>query len=176
MRDFLNHTIEAKKQLKSVSFQSFLPSELDQVKVVYGTIEQFLEGINTYVGFDLEKEKQTQLEVKTEMEKLKREYETVKKSKPRSDIEKEKRQRDIEFLSDEISGRQEALRLIQDNIDFDGNLSTSSVFKLYSTNIMDLKLLIESKLLRNENVVKNLAKTIGGSCDWREMHQGTEYI
>ena len=31
LRDFLNHSIEAKKQLKFISFQSFLPSELDQV-------------------------------------------------------------------------------------------------------------------------------------------------
>ena len=93
-------------------------------------------------------------------------------------MEKDKRQKDMEYLSDEISGHQEALRLIQDNIDFDGNLSTSSVFKLYSANIMDLKMLIESKLLRNENSVKDLAKTIGlgGSCCWRDHHQGTEYI
>jgi len=176
LRDFLNHTIEAKKQLKAVSFKSFLPSELDQVKIVYGTIEQFLESINAYVGFDLEKEKQTQLEVKAEMEKSKREYEIAKKSKPRNETEKEKRQKDMEFLSDEISQAQEALALIQDNIDFDGNLSTSSIFKLYSANIMDLKMLIESKLLRNENTVKDLAKAIGGSCGWISHHQGTDYI
>jgi hypothetical protein len=176
LRDFLNHTIEAKKQLKTISFQSFLPSELDQVKVVYGTIEQFLESINAYVDFDLNKEKQTQIDVKAEMEQKKREFEVIKKSKPKNAMEKEKRQKDMEFLGDEISGAQEALRLIQDNIDFDGNLSTSSVFKLYSANIMDLKMLIESKLLRNENIVKDLAKTIGGSCCWRDHHQGTEYI
>jgi tRNA U34 5-carboxymethylaminomethyl modifying GTPase MnmE/TrmE len=92
----LNHTIEAKKQLKNISFQSFLPSELDQVKVVYGTIEQFLESINAYVDFDLDKEKQSQDDVKKEMDKMKREYETIKKSKQKNAMEKDKRQKDME--------------------------------------------------------------------------------
>ena len=96
LRDFLNHTIEAKKQLKNISFQSFLPSELDQVKVVYGTIEQFLESINAYVDFDLDKEKQSQDDVKKEMDKMKREYETIKKSKQKNAMEKDKRQKDME--------------------------------------------------------------------------------
>ena len=174
LRDFLNHVTDAKKQLKSISFQTFIPSEIDQVKAVYETIEQFLGTINAYVDFDLVKETQTKEDLKIELDKLKREFETVKKSKPRTDADKDKRTRDLEFLSDEISRIQEEFRVIQDNIDFDGNLSTSSVFKLYSANIIDLKMLIESKLLRNENVVKGLAKTIGGS--WRDEHQGREFI
>ena len=87
---------------------------------------------------------------------------------------RKKKEKDRQFLSDEISRIQETFRTIQDNIDFDGNLSTSSVFKLYSANIIDLKMLIESKLLRNENVVKGLAKTIGGSCCWQDQHQGRD--
>ena len=79
-------------------------------------------------------------------------------------------------MSDEISRIQEEFRVIQDNIDFDGNLSTSSVFKLYSANIIDLKMLIENKMLRNENIVKGLAKTIGGSHGWKDQHQGMEFI
>ena len=142
---------------------------------IYETIEQFLASIHAYVNFDLDKEKQLQTEAKSELVKMKREFETIKKSKPQM-IWKNIRQKDLEFLNDEIFGDQETQRLIQDNIQFDGNLSTSSVFKLYSTNIMDLKMLIESKLLRNENIVKDLAKTIGGSCCWRDHHQGTEYI
>jgi hypothetical protein len=36
-------------------------------------------------------------------------------------------------------------------------------------------MLIESKMLRNENIVKGLAKTIGGS-NWKDQHQGREFI
>ena len=176
LRDFLNHAIDAKKHLKSISFQKFIPSEIDQVRAVYETIEQFLGSINAYIDFDLVKETQTKEDLKIELERLKHEYENVKKGKPRSEMEKEKKEKDRQFLSDEISRIQEEFRIIQDNIDFDGNLSTSSVFKLYSANIIDLKMLIENKMLRNENIVKGLAKTIGGSQGWREEHQGREFI
>ena len=69
------------------------------------------------MDFDLDKEKQLQTEAKSELIKMKREFETIKKSKPRNAMEKDKRQKDLEFLNDEISGTQETLRLIQDNID-----------------------------------------------------------
>jgi len=176
LRDFLNHVIDAKKHLKSIAFQTFIPSEIDQVKTVYETIEEFLGSINAYVDFDLVKETQTKEDLKIELDRLKHEYETVQKGRPRSDPEKEKKMKDKEFLSDEISRIQEEFRIIQDNIDFDGNLSTSSVFKMYSANIIDLKMLIEGKILRNENVVKGLAKTICGSQGWKDHHQGTEFI
>ena len=62
------------------------------MKVVYETIEQFLANIHAYMDFDLDKEKQLQMEAKSELVKMKREFETIKKSKPRNDMEKDKRQ------------------------------------------------------------------------------------
>ena len=44
LRDFINHAIEAKKHLKSISFQTFVPSEIDQVKTVY---EFFIKRTNS---------------------------------------------------------------------------------------------------------------------------------
>jgi DNA mismatch repair ATPase MutS len=93
LRDFLNHVTDAKKQLKSISFQTFIPSEIDQVKAVYETIEQFLESINAYVDFDLVKETQTKEDLNIELDRLKQEYEIVKKGKPRTDSEKEKKEK-----------------------------------------------------------------------------------
>ena len=54
-----------------------------------------------------------------ELDRQKREYETVKKGKPRSNPEKDKKEKDRQFLSDEISRIQEEFRIIQDNINFD---------------------------------------------------------
>ena len=68
LRDFLNHAIDAKKHLKSISFQKFIPSEIDQVRAVYETIEQFLGSINAYIDFDLAKETQTKEDLKIELE------------------------------------------------------------------------------------------------------------
>ena len=83
--------------MKRIPFQKFIPSEIDQVRAVYETIEQFLGSINAYIDFDLVKETQTKEDLKIELERLKHEYENVKKGKPRSDMEKKKKKKTDSF-------------------------------------------------------------------------------
>ena len=47
-RDVLNHALDAKKQLKQSTFKTFLPNEIDQIKEIYGRMEEFITTISEY--------------------------------------------------------------------------------------------------------------------------------
>jgi len=163
LRELLNHAIDAKSKIKQSTFKTFLPSELDDIKKVYGTIQQFLESIEDFQGFNLENEKLLRDQLIEELEDAKDEY--------NQDPSEDNRLQILEL--------EENLREIIDGIAEDEKLSRSKSFKLYFNTIKEIEKLIENKLLRNEGDVTEYAKQIGGSetiYNWIHYHQGTEFI
>ena len=161
LRELLNHANDAKKVLKQSTFKTFLPNELDQIKKIYSTIQSFLESIQTFVDFDLKSQKLIKAELQEDYENARDAYDQSPTAENYGDL------KDIEQSLFEIS----------ETVDFDEKISTSQIFKIYFNTISELQSLIENKLLRNEGMVTELAKQVGGGRrDWISYHQGTEYI
>jgi hypothetical protein len=163
LRELLNHVIDAKKKIKQSTFKSFLPSELDDIKKIYGTIQQFLESIEEFQAFNLENEKLLKEQLIEEYEDAQLEY--------AQDPTEENR---VEMLELE-----DAIQEVSAGINEDEKLSRSKSFKLYFNTIIEIQKLIENKLLRNEGNVTAYAKQIGGSStyyNWIHSHQGSDFI
>jgi hypothetical protein len=161
LRELLNHAIDAKKKIKQSTFKSFLPSELDDIKKIYGTIQQFLASIESFQEFNLENEKLLKEQLIEDFNNAQIAYNQDQSAKNYASA------KDLE----------DAINEVTEGIREDESQSKTRSFKLYFNTIKELEKLIENKLLRNEGNVTEYAKQIGGSMyNWIHSHQGTDYI
>lgn len=161
VRDLLNHAIDAKSKIKKSTFKTFLPNELDEIKQVYGTIQQFLESIELFQQFNVENEKLLKTQLEDEFNDAQIAYNqdpTAKNYVTAKDLE-------------------DQIQEVAEGIEVDEKFAKSKSFQLYFNTVKEIEKLIENKLLRNEGDVTEYARQIGGSMyNWIHSHQNTEYI
>jgi len=173
-RDVLNHAIDAKKLLKQSAFKTFLPSELEQVKEIYGTMEEFITTISEFTQEEVDREELNLDSV------LQNEEGQIRMDIAQEEMKANPDRNRILQLTDDLREVEEAIKKSEDRIDYLKVLSKGQLFPLYKRTIEELLSLMKNKTLRNEHQVYEFAKEIGG-CDttyynWIHAHQGTEYI
>jgi hypothetical protein len=159
LRELLNHAVDAKNKINKSTFKTFLPSELDEIKKVYGTIQQFLESIESYKEFNLENQQLLKEKLMDEFNDAQIAY-------------NQDRSAENYFIAKDIEYE---LQEVNKGIQEDEKLSRSKTFRLYFNTVKEVEQLIQNKLLRNEGVTE-YAKQIGGGYNWMHSHQGTEFI
>jgi hypothetical protein len=168
-RDVLNHALDAKKQLKQSAFKTFLPSELAEVKEVYGVMEEFITTIGEYSTDKIKREKENDADLANEQRQLR--VDLAQAEMDGDDLE-------IDFIQNELDGLKEARQESVKRVAYLQSITAGQQFQLYKRTIEELLSLMKNKVLRNEGDVSQYAKTLGGSntCYWIHAHQGTEYI
>jgi hypothetical protein len=169
-RDVLNHALDAKKQLKQSTFKTFLPTEIDQIKEVYGVMEEFITTLGEYSTDKITREQYNDNLLSEELSQL--QVDLAQAEMDGDDFE-------IDFIQNELVDLEEARQESYKRVAFLQSITAGQQFPLYKRTIEELLSLMKNKVLRNEGDVSQYAKTLGGSntyYNWIHAHQGTEYI
>ena len=169
-RDVLNHALDAKKQLKQSTFKTFLPTEIDQIKEVYGVMEEFITTIGEYSTDKITREQDNDTALAIEQDQLQDDLAQAQMNQDDAEID---------FIQNELVGLEEARQESDKRVAFLQSVITGRQFPLYKRTIEELLSLMKNKVLRNEGDVSQYAKTLGGSntyYNWIHAHQGTEFI
>jgi hypothetical protein len=168
-RDVLNHALDAKKMLKQSAFKTFLPDELDQIKEIYGRMEEFITTISEYSTDKIMREQDNDTALAEEQLQL---QDNLAQAEMDDD--------DTEFdaIQNDIVGVEKAIKESDDRVAYLQSITAGQQFPLYKRTIEELLALMKNKVLRNEGDISAYAKTIGGSTynNWIQAHQSTEYI
>lgn len=171
-RDVLNHALDAKKMLKQ-SFKTFLPNELDQIKEIYGIMEEFITTLGKFTSDKVTREQDDRNLLSEELRQL---QDDLARAEAESD------DTGIDFTQNEIVGLEEAIKESDDRVAYLQSITAGQQFPLYKRTIEELLSLMKNKVLRNEGDISAFAKTLGGSMynwlheDWIKAHQTQEYI
>ena len=169
-RDVLNHALDAKKMLKQSAFKTFLPNELDQIKEIYGRMEEFITTIGEYSTDKITREQDNDTALAEEQLQLQDNL---------AQAEMDQDDAEIDFIQNELVGLEEARKESDERVKFLQSVITGRQHPLYKRIIEELLALMKNKVLRNEGDVSAYAKTVGGSNgynNWIQAHQSTEYI
>jgi hypothetical protein len=162
-----------KKMLKQSAFKTFLPNELDQIKEIYGRMEEFITTISKYSTDKITREQDDDNALADEQRQLQDDL---------AQAEMDQDDAEIDFIQNELVGLEEARKESDERVKFLQSVITGRQYPLYRRTIEELLALIKlikNKVLRNEGDVSAYAKTIGGSNgynNWIQAHQSTEYI
>ena len=172
-RDVLNHALDAKKQLKQSSFKTFLPNEIDQIKEIYGIMEEFITTLGEFTTDKVTREQENSNLLSEELRQLQDDL---------AQAEADSDDTVIDFTQNEIDGLEEAIKESDDRVAYLQSITAGQQFPLYKRTIEELLSLMKNKVLRNEGDISASAKTIGGSHynwlheHWIQAHQNQEFI
>ena len=168
-RDVLNHALDAKKQLKQSTFKTFLPTEIDQIKEIYGIMEEFITTLGQFTSDKVTREQENSNLLLEDLRQLKDDL---------AQAEDDSDNTNIDYTQNEIQSIEEAIKESNDRVAYLQSITAGQQFPLYKRTIEELLALMKNKVLRNEGDVSAYAKTLGGSCcyNWIEAHQNQEFI
>jgi len=172
-RDVLNHAIDAKKMLKQSAFKTFLPNELDQIKEIYGIMEEFITTLSQFTSDKVTREQDNSNLLSEELRQLQDDL---------AQAEMDDDDTEVDAIQNDIVGVEEAIKESDDRVAYLQSITAGQQFPLYKRTIEELLALMKNKVLRNEGDISAYAKTIGGSYynllheDWIKFHQNQEFI